>query len=93
MREILEVECREGAAASSLARFLTEDLALSAQVRAVQDSSIEIEAESRSLPELLSELEEWGQRNTVSSLCVRLNGCSYMLECPKTANALRPAAT
>jgi hypothetical protein len=31
-----------------------------------------------------------GQRNVISSLCVRLDGRSYILESPKTANSLHP---
>jgi hypothetical protein len=91
MGEILEVKCPNGGAASSLARSLTEDLGLSATALAVRDFCVEVETQSHSLPGLLSAVEEWGQRNTVSSLCVRLNGRAYVLECPKTANALRRA--
>lgn len=93
MREILEVERLGNVAASSLARYLTQELGLSAKVRAVRGSCVEVETRSGSLPELLSALEEWGQRSAESSLCVRLNGRSYILERPKTANARNPATT
>jgi hypothetical protein len=91
MREILEVERLGNATASSLSRFLTEELGLSVTVRAVPGSSVEVETESGSLPELLSALEKWGQRNVIPSLCVRLNGRSYIVESPKTANSPHPA--
>lgn len=90
MREILEVERFGNAAASSLACYLTEGLGLSAKVRG---SRVEVETRRGSLPGLLSALEEWGQRSAESSLCVRLNGRSYILERPKTANARNPATT
>ena len=93
MREILEVERLRNAAAASLARYLTQELGLSAKVLAARGSCVEVETQSGSLAELLSALEEGGQRRAISSLCVRLNGRSYTLESPKPANTLHPATT
>jgi len=90
MREIVEVERLGNADAAPLARYLTQELCLSAKV-AVRRSCVEVETQSGSLPELLSALEAWGQQSAVSSLCVRLNGRSYILENPKMANTSRPA--
>jgi hypothetical protein len=64
MREILEVECLGNAAALSLAGYLDQELGLSAKVRAGRVSSVEVETESGSLPELLSALEEWGSETS-----------------------------
>lgn len=89
MHEILEVELLGNAAAASLARYLTEEVGLSATVRG---SRVEVETNSGSLPGLLSALEEWGRRSAESSLSLRLNGRSYVLESPKTANTV-PATT
>jgi hypothetical protein len=91
MREIIEIERLGNAAAASLAGYLTSELGLSAELLAVRGSCIEVETQSGSLPELLSALEAWGQQSAVSSLCVRLNGRSYILENPKMANTSRPA--
>jgi hypothetical protein len=91
MREIVEVERLGNADAASLARYLTQELCLRAKVVAVRRSCVEVETQSGSLPELLSALEAWGQQSAVSSLCVRLNGRSYILESPKMANTFRPA--
>lgn len=89
MHEILEVELLGNAAAASLARFLTEKVDLDAKVGG---SRVEVETNSGSLPGLLSALEEWRQRSAEPSLCLRLNGRSYVLESPKTANIV-PATT
>jgi hypothetical protein len=89
MHEILEVELLGNAAAASLARYLTEKVDLNAKVGG---SRVEVETNSGSLPGLLSALEEWGQRSAESSLCLRLDGRSYVLEGPKTANTV-PATT
>ena len=89
MHEILEVELLGNAAAASLARYLTEKVDLNAKVRG---SRVEVETNSGSLPGLLSALEESGQRSAESSLCLRLNGRSYVLESSKTANTV-PATT
>ena len=93
MREILEVERLGNAAAASLARYLTQELGLSAKVLVARGSCVEVETQSGSLAELLNALEEWGQRGAISSLCVSLNGRSYILESPKPANTLYPATT
>jgi hypothetical protein len=89
MHEILEVELLGNAAAASLARYLTERVDLNAKVGG---SRVEVETNSGSLPALLSALEEWGQRSAESSLCLRLDGRSYVLESPTTANTV-PATT
>jgi hypothetical protein len=83
MREILEVERLRKADAASLARYLTQELGLSAKVLAARGSCVEVETQSGSR----------GQRRAISSLCVRLNGRSYTLESPKPANTLHPATT
>ena len=93
MREIIEIERLGNAAAASLAGYLTSELGLSADLLAVCGSCVEVETQSGSLPALLSALEEWGQPNAISSLCVRLNGRSYILESPKMANTFHPATT
>jgi hypothetical protein len=93
MRESLEVERLGNAGAASLARYLTQELVFSAKVSAARSSCVVVETQSGSLAELLSALEEWGQRHVISSLCVRLNGRSYTQESPKPANILHPATT
>jgi hypothetical protein len=88
MGEMLEVERLDAGAASLLARRLAAELPERAEVRERPDGCVEVEADSDSLTDVLHALEEFGALAGRSSLCVRLNGRSYVLECRPPALGL-----
>jgi hypothetical protein len=80
---MLEVGRLDQAVASGLADRITQESQARADVRPGQSCSVEIETEDAPLGEVLHMLEEWATLAGLQSLCLRLNGRSYILECPK----------
>jgi hypothetical protein len=90
--ELLEVGRLDRPAACSLASTLTEGLGARAEVSAGRTCCVHVEAPGASLPGLLNALEEWAEVSGMKSLCVRLNGRSYTLECRKAAKTPEASA-
>jgi hypothetical protein len=92
MGEMLEVERLDGPTAAALAGRLTEEFDTRARVRADGACCVHIETLGASLTEVLGALEEWTAVRGLTSLCVRLNGRPYVLECRKRGESRRVPA-
>jgi uncharacterized protein with PIN domain len=89
MGEVIEVERLDEPAASSLAKRLTDDLSARVEPHVGRACCVQVETQSASLAELLRALEEWTAQRGMPSVCVRLNGHSYILECRMTDESSR----
>lgn len=81
MADLFEVESLDQAAAFSLAAHLERSHEITAELRARNNGCLEIRADSSSLTAVLRALEDSARVLGIASLCVRVNGRSYVLEC------------
>jgi hypothetical protein len=81
MADLFEVESLDQAAAFSLAAHLERSHEITAELRARDNGCLEIRADSSSLTAVLRTLEDSARALGIASLCVRVNGRSYVLEC------------